>query len=83
MPCKKAKKSGGKKKKPCISRAEDSNFNAELFGGGIKTVSCQLKRSKMVILPKARTQLKTKNVIPAFLSAAKRNFFMVTPPLSR
>ena len=30
----------------------------------------------MVILPKARTQLKTKNVIPAFLSAAKRNFFI-------
>ena len=56
--------------------------------GGIKTASCQLglcylKRSKMVILPKARTQLKTKNAIPAFLSAAKRNFFKVTPPLSR
>ena len=50
MPCKKAKKSGGKKKKPCLCRAEDSDINAELFGGGIKTVSCQL--APRLMLPK-------------------------------
>ena len=32
-------------------------------GGGIKTANCYLKRSKMVILPKARTQLNQKKAI--------------------
>ena len=49
---------------------------ALLMQGGKKTVSRQLKRSKMVILPKAKSQLNQKNAIATFLSAAKRSFFI-------
>ena len=70
MPCKKAKKSGGKKKKPCLCRAEDSDINAELFGGGIYGRAVRVfKKQKIIKCAAAEAEFAQKVFIPGIESA--------------